>query len=234
MGMKTIRTLVAEDNTEDYETIRGYLESPFLEDARLAVERAADGKEALSRMRSRAYGLVILDVCLPRMDGREVLKGVRARKPLLPIVATSSFEGDFGEAETLNAGADDFISKPFSKVTFLARVKAAIRHGRLAGAEKVASWGRLTLDVGTQRASYARKPLSLSGKEFCILKALVDAQGRTIDADAIEKAAWGGVDRTSTRLESKIKVLRDKLCALGAPRDVIDSNRGMGYVLRDR
>ena len=231
--MKTIRVLVAEDNTDDFETIRSHLGSPLLENLRLDIERAANGKEALSRMRSKDYGLVILDVCLPGMDGNAVLKSIRRNKPFLPILATSSFGGDFGEAETLNAGADDFIPKPFSKDTFLARVKNAIWHGELINAGNEISWGRLKLNLGTHTASYAKKPLELSGKEFCILQVLIRAQGRVVGADVAEKAAWGDVARESTRLESKIKVLRDKLCALGAPRGFIDSNRGMGYALRD-
>lgn len=231
--MNVTRVLVAEDNKDDFEMIRSHLESQFLEGGQLDIERASDGKDALSRMRSKDYGLVILDVCLPGMDGKDILKSIRRHKPFLPIVATSSFGGDFGEAETLNAGADDFISKPFSKATFLARVRTALWHGELINAEKELSWGRLKLNLDTHAASYAKKALELSGKEFCILQILLRAQGRVVEADVVEKAAWGSVDRKSTRLESKIKVLRDKLCALGAPRGLIDSNRGMGYALRD-
>ena len=232
MGMKTIRTLVAEDNTEDFETIRGYLETPFIEDLRLVVERASDGKEALARMRAVDYGLVILDVCLPKMEAPAIIKGIRSNKPFLPIIATSSFVGDFGEAETLNAGADDFISKPFSKATFLARVKTAIWHGKLISAANDLSWGRLKLSLGTRSASYANKKLELSAKEFAILHVIVRAQGHMVNADVVEETVWGDVDRESTRLESKVKTLRDKLSALGAPRDFINSNRGMGYGLR--
>ena len=75
--------------------------------------------------------------------------------------------------------------------------------------------------------------MTLSDKEFNILLLLVRAQGKSVDADVLEKAAWGEVNRTSTRLALKIKVLRDKFAALGAPRDIIDTNRGIGYALRD-
>lgn len=235
MGMKTLRALVAEDNTDDFETIRHYLEAGLAASMQLTIERAFDGEEALTRMREEDFGLVILDVNLPKKDGQYVLKGIRNCKPFLPIIATSSFGGDFGEAMMLNAGADDFIAKPFSMATFLAHVKTTLWHGSLINAktEKEISWGRLTINVNTRSVRYAKKALALSDKEFCLLLALVRAQGRTVDADLIEMTAWGSVDRTSTRLESKIKTLRDKLAARGAPRDFIDTNRGIGYVLRD-
>ena len=183
--------------------------------------------------RKPRYDIVILDVELPEKDGREILREVRKSKPYLPIIAVSAFAGVHGEAECLNLGADDYIEKRFNKDTFQARVRRAMRHGCVANEDKVLSWGGIAVNVSTHTVRYRKTKMNLSEKEFNILLPLVKAQGKLVDADILEKAAWGDLNRTSIRLELKIKALRDKFSALGAPRDIIDSNRGMGYVLRD-
>lgn len=226
--MKKKRALVAEDNDEHYKAFE-----EFLIEMGLEVERAAFGDTALERMLQSEYDIVILDIELPKKDGREVLKEVRKSKPYLPIIAVSAFAGVHGEAECLNLGADDYIEKRFNKDTFQARVRRAMWHGSIANQDKVLSWGGINVNVNTRTVRYRKAKMDLSEKEFNILLPLVKAQGRIVDADVLEKAAWGDVNRVSIRLELKIKALRDKFSALGAPRDIIDSNRGMGYVLRD-
>jgi len=231
--MKTLKILVAEDNTSDFDAIRGYLMSLKIEGCNMGVLRTSDGQEALSRMRNEDFALVILDISLPRMDGRAILKRIRRQKPFLPIVAVSSFQGDVGEAETLNAGADDFLSKPFSERTFQARVRKALWHGSLATMDKESTWGHVKTNIDTRSASYRDKHLELTEFEFNILLQLVKAQGHIVEANALERAVWGDIERFSMRLANKIKTLRNKFEAVGAPREIIDSNRGMGYALRD-
>ena len=231
--MRTLKILVAEDTTEDYNTIHGYLMSLQIEGCRVEVVRASDGREALSRMKAEDFALVVLDIYLPRLDGREVLKSIRRQKPFLPIVAVSSRYGDLGESETLNDGADDFISKPFSARTFHARVKKALWHGSLATMDKESVWGHVKMNVDTRSATYRGNRLELSELEFNILIQLVRAQGQIVESNTLERATWGDVERFSMRLANKIKTLRNKFEALGAPRDIIDTNRGMGYALRE-
>ena len=226
--MKKKRALVAEDNDGHYKAFE-----EFLVEMGLEVEREAFGDLALEKILNSEYDIVILDIELPKKDGREVLREVRKSKPYLPIIAVSAFAGVHGEAECLNLGADDYIEKRFNKDTFQARVRRALWHGSVANQDKVLSWGGINVNVNTRTVRYRRTKLDLSEKEFNILLPLVEAQGRIVDAAVLEKAAWGDVNRMSIRLELKIKALRDKFSALGAPRDIIDSNRGMGYVLRD-
>lgn len=226
--MKRLKSLVAEDNDSHFRLFR-----EFLEDMGLDVEREAFGDAALDRMLHTDYDVVILDVELPKMNGREIIREVRKSKPYLPIIAVSAFAGVHGEAECLNLGADDYIEKRFNRDTFQARVRRAIWHGSVANEEKTAVWSGVKVDIGTSTVTFRRKRMSLSNKEFNILLPLVRAQGKLVDADVLEKAAWGDVNRTSIRLELKIRALRDKFAAMGAPRDIIDSNRGMGYALRD-
>lgn len=232
-AMKTLKVLVAEDTASEFATIRDYLMSLHVEGCKVEVVRTNDGQKAFSLMRDEDFALVILDVCLPHMDGHAILKSIRRQKPFLPIVAVSSFQGDIGEADTLNEGADDFLSKPFSERTFHARVKKALWHGRLATIDKESSWGHVRMNVDTRSATYRGVHLDLSELEFNILLQLVRAQGQVVEANALERTTWGDVERFSMRLANKIKTLRNKFEALGAPRDIIDTNRGMGYVLRE-
>ncbi|MBQ2631683.1 MAG: response regulator transcription factor [Kiritimatiellae bacterium] len=226
--MKKKRALVAEDNDGHYKSFKEFLVGMGLE-----VEREAFGDLALEKILNSEYDIVILDIELPKKNGREILREVRKSKPYLPIIAVSAFAGVHGEAECLNLGADDYIEKRFNKDTFQARVRRAMWHGSVANQNKVLSWGSINVNVNTRTVRYRRTKMDLSEKEFNILLPLVKAQGRIVDADVLEKAAWGDVNRMSIRLELKIKALRDKFSALGAPRDIIDANRGMGYVLRD-
>jgi len=232
-AMKTLKVLVAEDTSRDFATIRDYLLSLKLEDCCFEVVRTSDGRDALSRMREEEFDLVVLDVCLPNMDGRAILKRIRRKKPFLPIVAVSSYHGDIGEADTLNAGADDFISKPFSERTFQARIKKALWHGSLASMDKELTWGHVRMNIDTRTATYRGERLILTEFEFNILLQLVRAEGKIVEANELERAAWGNVERFSMRLANKIKTLRNKFEVIGAPRDIIDTNRGMGYVLRE-
>ena len=226
--MKKKRALVAEDNDGHYKAFE-----EFLVEMGLEVEREAFGDMALKKILNSEYDVVILDIELPKKDGREIIREVRKSKPYLPIIAVSAFAGVHGEAECLNLGADDYIEKRFNKDTFQARVRRAMWHGSVANQDKVLSWGGINVNVNTRTVRYRRTKLDLSEKEFNILLPLVKAQGRIVDPDVLEKAAWGDINRTSIRLALKSKAMRDKFSALGAPRDIIDSNRGMGYVLRD-
>ena len=226
--MKKKRALVAEDNDGHYKAFE-----EFLVEMGLEVEREAFGDMALKKILNSEYDIVILDIELPKKNGLEIIREVRKSKPYLPIIAVSAFAGVHGEAECLNLGADDYIEKRFNKDTFQARVRRAMWHGSVANQDKVLSWGGINVNVNTRTVRYRRTKLDLSEKEFNILLPLVNAQGRIVDPDILEKAAWSDINRTSIRLALKIKALRDKFSALGAPRDIIDSNRGMGYVLRD-
>ena len=226
--MKKKRALVAEDNDTHYKAFE-----EFLVEMGLEVEREAFGDMALKKILNSEYDVVILDIELPKKNGREIIREVRKSKPYLPIIAVSAFAGVHGEAECLNLGADDYIEKRFNKDTFQARVRRAMWHGSVANQDKVLSWGGINVNVNTRTVRYRRTKMDLSEKEFNILLPLVKAQGRIVDPDILEKAAWGDINRTSIRLALKIKALRDKFSALRAPRDIIDSNRGMGYVLRD-
>ena len=217
--METKTALVAEDNSEHYERY-----AALLSGMGLRVERACDGVDALAMAKAGRYAVVVLDVNLPRLGGIEVL--------YLPIVVVSEFVGPAAEAECINLGADDFISKSFHEKTFQARVGRAVWHGSLVGEGAMLRCGEVRVDDSTRTVFYDGKVVDLSEKEYNILLPLVKAHGRRVDPDVLEMAAWGDVKRMSKRLETKISYIRDKFEKVGAPRDLIDSNRGTGYVLK--
>lgn len=225
--METKTALVVEDNTKHYERY-----AALLSGIGLRVERACDGIDALAMAKAGRYAVVVLDVNLPRLGGLEVLKAVRRAKPYLPIVVVSEFVGPAAEAECINLGADDFISKNFHEKTFQARVRRAIWHGSLVGEGAKLRYGEVWVDDSARTVFYADKLVGLSEKEYNILLPLVKARGRRVDPDVLEMAAWGDIKRISKRLETKISYIRDKFEKAGAPRDLIDSNRGIGYVLK--
>jgi len=224
--MESKKALVAEDNTAHYERY-----AALLAGMGLRVDRACDGVDALAMAKGGGYAVVVLDVNLPRLGGLEVLKAVRRTKPYLPIVVVSEFVGPAVEAESLNLGADDFISKSFHEKTFQARVDRAIWHGSLVGEGQRLRCGDVLVDDSARAVSYAGRPVALSEREYNILLPLVRARGRRVDPDVLETAAWGDVRRMSKRLETKISHIRDKFEEAGAPRCLIDSHRGLGYVL---
>lgn len=228
MKAKRNKALVVEDDDNHYRTFESFLAEMGLE-----VERESFGDEAVNKMLHSDYDIVILDIELPKKNGRDVLREVRRKKPYLPIIAVSAFAGVHGEAECLNLGADDYIEKRFNKEAFQARVRRAMWHGSVLNPKGMLTWCGIKLNVNTRTVHYLQTKMNLSDKEFNILLPLVKAQGKHVDADSLEKAAWGDVNRLSIRLELKIKAIRDKFSAAGAPRDIIDSNRGIGYVLRD-
>ena len=226
-AMEEKTALVVEDTPEHYKRY-----AALLSRMGLRVERACDGIDALAMAKAGRYAVVVLDVNLPRLGGLEVLKAIRRTKPYLPIIVVSEFVGPAAEAECINLGADDFISKNFHEKTFQARVRRAIWHGSLVGEGLKLRSGEVRVDDSARTVFYAGKLVGLSEKEYNILLPLVKARGRRVDPDVLEMAAWGDIKRISKRLETKISYIRDKFEKAGAPRDLIDSNRGIGYVLK--
>ena len=182
--MKRKKALVAEDNDEHFKMFKSYLEEMSLD-----VDREAFGDAALKKLLHSDYDVAIIDVELPKLNGREIVKAVRRAKPYLPIIVVSAFAGVHGEAECINLGADDFIEKRFNKDTFQARVKRAMWHGSVANATKTAVWRGISVNISEHSVHYRKTPMQLSDKEFNILHTRVNAQGKPVSGDVLEKAA---------------------------------------------
>ncbi len=222
---RKLRILMAEDNDRRYELV-----CEFIDTSRFSVDRTRSGKSAYQELVGNEYDLAVLDLHLSDgISGQDVIKAVRPLKPTLPIVAVSNESGDPAVAECLALDADDVLIAPFSKSTFVARIERAMRHCATMRHDEPLEFGAIRLDPVKRSATYCGKKLDLNGKEFTILKKLLENRGRTAPSDELEKAAWGDVIHQSTRLAHVIAALRVKLQSLGAPRNIITNFKGVGY-----
>ena len=190
---------------------------------------AASGEEALSRLQDRRFYVMVLDRMLPRLDGMDVLR----RKPReLPVVMLSALGTLEDRIEGLDAGADDYLVKPFEIAEVVARLNAVSRRTRAPDRGDVLSAGDLEITLATFRASRRGRRLHLNKKEFALLAELVRNAGRTVTRKMLIEAVWGYSFEPSTNIvESNMSRLRSKLTAHGDP-DPIETARGSGYVFR--
>lgn len=216
-----MRVLVVEDN----EALAGQLAAALAE-AHFAVDRAADGEEALHLGETEPYDAVVLDLGLPRLDGLSVLRRWRAGGRAMPVLILTARDGWTEKVEGLNAGADDYLAKPFAMGELVARLHALIRraHGH-ARAELVL--GPLRIDPASARVLRDGEPVRLTALEFRLLSYLAHHAGAIISkAELTEHLYAQDFDRDSNTLEVIVGRLRRKL-----GDGVIETVRGQGYRL---
>jgi two-component system response regulator QseB len=204
----TVRILLVEDD----ELLAAGVRDAF-ERALYAVEWVADGPQALAALQASTFDLVILDLGLPGLDGLEVLRRVRAGGAATPVLVLSARDTPPERVLGLDAGADDYLAKPFDVDELLARARAQLR--RLRGAAvNVIEHGRLRLDPAALTVTYAERPVALQRREFMLLRA------------QLEEAIYGWDGRIeSNTVDVHIHKLRRKLYP-----EVIRTVRGVGYV----
>jgi DNA-binding response OmpR family regulator len=196
------------------------------------VSAAYDGHEGLRRHETDAPDLVLLDLAMPGMDGVAVCQELR-RRGSTPIIVVSGEGQESAKVEALDAGADDYVTKPFGKEELLARIRAVMRR-RSAGASVETAGPRpiLAVDRARHEAQANGRPLALTRVEFALLAALVEAQGELVSHVALLAAGWPDeVDPDPLWLKPHLTRLRGKLAAAGAPLPT--SLRGIGYRLID-
>ena len=197
-----------------------------LEEAGHAVDWVRDGRHAADVLASERFGAVVLDLGLPRMDGLEVLRGLRARRddtPVLVLTARGSVEA---RVRGLDSGADDYLVKPFNLDELTARVRALTR--RAAGqASNVIACRGVELDAANRTVRYRGQPVELTPRELAMLEALLSRPGRTLTRAQLEQQlyAWGR-EIESNAIEVHIHHLRAKLFP-----ELIRTVRGVGYVV---
>ncbi len=198
------------------------------------VVTAYDGEAALLRFEDEAPDLVLLDLAMPGLDGVEVVRRIRAMSRV-PIIILTGEADELAKVEALDAGADDYVTKPFGRQELLARIRAAVRRGEGAAAATGSAAlrvGTLTLDTGHFRACVDDRPVPLTRTEFYLLTALVQARGRVVPHARLLAAGWPGEpDPDPQWLKPHIARLRAKL--LGARGPVPASVRGVGYRLAE-
>ncbi|WNI22392.1 response regulator transcription factor [Streptomyces sp. ITFR-16] len=191
-----------------------------------AVDVVHDGTEGLHRASEGVYDLVVLDIMLPGTNGYRICAALRAAGHEVPILMLTAKDGEYDEAEGLDTGADDYLTKPFSYVVLVARVRALLRRRGGSGSPVVAV-GALRLDTAARRVRLGEDEIALTAKEFAVLEQLALRAGQVVSKADILEHVWDfAYDGDPNIVEVYVSTLRRKLGA-GAIRTV----RGAGYRL---
>ena len=202
-----------------------------LEEQRWSVDLADRGNEGEALAMSGDYDLVILDMRLPGKSGMDVLHDLRARNFQRPVLVLTAQDAVDAKVETLRAGADDYVTKPFAFEELLARVEALARRPR-AMASPLIQVADLTLDIDTREVRRAGNLIELTPKEYTVLEYLMRHQGRVMSRTLITEYAWGyHFDPGTNIVDVVINHLRKKIDA-EHERKLISTVRGVGYVVR--
>jgi two-component system OmpR family response regulator len=198
------------------------------------VEAVHDGLEGLAIARERRHAAVILDIMLPGMNGYQVCRTLREEGVWTPILMLTAKDGEWDEAEALDTGADDFLSKPFSFVVLVARLRAILRRGA-APRPAVLEVGDLHLDPATREVDRAGTAIELTAREFALLEHLMRHAGEVVSKSALLEEVWGhDHDADPNVVEVYVGYLRKKVDAPFGRHSVV-TIRGAGYrVVDDR
>ena len=219
---------------EDDASIRD-IELYALRAAGLEAEGFPDGDSFWRALQSRKPELVVLDVMLPGIDGTELLRRMRATPALrrIPVIMATARGAEYDRVQGLDSGADDYLTKPFSVIELVSRVRAVLRRCQPQESTGTLRCGDLTLDTGTRRVKRGDAEIALSAREYALLEYLMHNKGIVLSREKIENHVWNFDDEGGTNVvDVYIRYLRKKIDD-GHERKLIHTVRGMGYVLRE-
>ena len=220
-----MRILVVDDDQPLASFIRKGLEAEHY-----AVDTAHDGENAKYMLQDTEYDLAVLDLNLPKLDGMAVLREIRPQRPNLPVLVLTARSHVDDRVQTLDAGADDCLNKPFSYTELSARVRALLRRGR-SSTESLLQVSDLQMDRVQRKVERAGKPIELSSKEFNLLEYLMRNEGRRLTRSMIIEHVWNlTFDTTTNIVDVYINYLRKKIDE-PFPFKLIKTVRGVGYEL---
>jgi two-component system OmpR family response regulator len=216
-----VRLLVVEDEQRLGAALRrGLTAEGFL------VDLAADGPAGLEAARHGDYDAVVLDVMLPGLSGYNVVRTLRSEANWVPVLMLSAKDGEYDQADGLDYGADDYLTKPFSFVVLLARLRALVRRN-LPARPAILSAGEVTLDPATHEVALHGAPVALTPREYALLEYFLRHPGRVISKTELLDNVWDAAQDTDPNaVEVYIGYLRRKV-----GRDVLRTVRGAGYRL---
>lgn len=228
--MLDIHILIVEDEKKIADSLRqGLSENGF------ETEVAYDGTIGLKMFRSRPFNLVILDINLPGMNGYELCKAIRAVNPSVPVVMLTAMNAVEDKIEGFDAGADDYIIKPFDFRELLVRIRALLKrmHSTVATGTLLRA-GDLVMNLDSKEVSRDGKPISLTAKEFQLLEYLLRNKNRVLSRADIALQVWDiDFDTRTNVIDVYVNYLRKKIDK-GFEEPLIHTQVGMGYVLKDK
>ncbi len=224
-----MRILVVEDEQKVADALREGLEDERYD---VVVERTGEG--AFFRVNTETFDVVLLDLTLPGRDGLEILRALRQRRMETPVLVLTARDSLEDRVTGLDAGADDYLVKPFAFAELLARIRALVRRGRVADAPRL-SVGDLEMDLVTRKVLRSGRPVDLTVREFELLEFLMRYQGQVVSRETLARDVWKETART-TPLDNVIDVhiarLRRKVDLDHAVK-LIHTVRGVGFMLRE-
>ena len=232
MAEQSARILLVDDE-QSVQTLLAY---PLRKEG-YDVVSAEDGREALDRFAEQQFDLVVLDVMMPKLDGIEVCRRLRA-KSQVPIIMLTARDDEVDKVIGLEMGADDYITKPFSVREFRSRVRAVLRRSEMIGpksaSEEPITAGDLEIDFERRVVTIRDEPVRLTYVEFEILAALARAPGKVMSRENLLEQVWGdSAYRDPRTIDVHIRHLREKLEADARQPEYLFTVRGVGYRFRD-
>jgi two-component system copper resistance phosphate regulon response regulator CusR len=222
-----MRVLVAEDDPQLRAAVRDAVAA-----AGHAVDVSADGEDALHQATHEPYDAIVLDIGLPGLSGLDVLARSRARRIATPILVLTARDTVEDRVRGLDAGADDYLVKPFATAELLARLRSLFRRGA-KGAAGTLTCGDLVLDPAAHEAHRGGERLDLTAKEFALLELLARHAGGVVTRTMVTEHVWDSSFESFTNVvDVHVANLRRKLEASGRPR-LLHTIRGVGFILRE-
>ena len=226
-GVPRVTILIIEDEKKLSVILKRALKGE-----RYSVDVAYTGKEGLEKALNRNYSLILLDVMLPEMDGFEVCKALRINDVHTPVIMLTARGGAEDRVEGLDAGADDYLIKPFGLDELFARIRAVLRR-RKTVASDITKFADIAMDKKKHEVTRAGVPLSLTPKEYKLLDVLLTNHGEAIERRRLIDSAWGPeFEETNNELNVHIRYLRKKIDGDRA-MPLIQTIRGTGFVLKE-
>ncbi|GJL69668.1 MAG: DNA-binding response regulator [Nitrospirales bacterium] len=221
-----MRILLVEDDS----SVSGFIVKGLREE-QYAVDLATDGEMGLAMAMTSSYDLIILDIMLPKMNGIDVCRRLRAKRQAMPILLLTAREAVEDRVTGLDTGADDYLTKPFAFAELLARLRALLRRGSAQPTPRL-TIADLELDPVSHRISRAGQTIILTNKEYSLLEYLMRNTGRVLTRTAITEHVWDiHYESVTNIVDVHIKTLRSKMDRDFSPQ-LIHTVRGIGYVLK--
>lgn len=219
-----MRVLVVEDEVRQAAALKRGLEAEGF-----AVDVASTGTDGLWLATEQPYDVIVLDVMLPGLNGYKVCAELRAKQIWTPVLMLTAKDGELDEAEALDTGADDFLSKPFSYVVLVAHLRALMRRGATSR-PKVLRAGDMAIEVTTRTCTVREQPVALTQREFGVLEYLMQRMGEVVPKSEIVEHVWDfAFDGDPNIVEVHVSAIRRKTGS-----DSIETVRGLGYRVGQR